>query len=255
MPRSPYALLTAKQSDGVLTLTGRQHESDPETRLASVPLSRTVATGTPISPRLTLWQIPGRVDWVDAHARGTSVGPYLARPGFLSSVGVTVVVTIAQRDQRSRDWVEGLIWRAGDGSLHSSAGTTVSTAVVTLSDTSLTVYRDPGLKVVSFFDALDGRGFTGIRDTPARNVVKIQVVRKSSTGGWEQLAVGILPPGARDPRVAVATPGAEVSTGTMQPDGAVAFVARNRTDAEAKDGLITKVAYTDVNGHTRVYRP
>ncbi|MFT3971187.1 MAG: hypothetical protein QM695_13155 [Micropruina sp.] len=255
VPRSPYALLTAKESDGVLTLTGRQRESDAGVRLASVPVSRTAATGTAISPRLSLWQVPGRIDWVDAHPRGTSVGPYLARPGFLSSSGVTVVIVVAQQDQRSKDWVEGLIWRASDGSLRSSAGTNVSTAVVALSDTSLTVYRDPGLKVVSFFDALAGRGFTSIRDTPAHNVVKIQVVRKSSTGGWEQFAVGILPPGARDPRVTVAVPGAEVATGTMRPDGAVTFVARNRTDTEPRNGLISKVTYTDATGQTRTYRP
>ncbi len=256
VPRSPYSVITATQSDGVLTLTGREQESDPGVRLASVSVNPKVATGTTISPRLSLWLIPGQIDWVDAHTTGpSSVGPYLARHGFLSASGVTVALVVAQQDQSSADWVDGVIWRATDGSLHSSAGTPVSTAVLSLSDASLTVYRDPGLKVVSFFDAMDGRGFTSTRDDlPARELVKTRLARESAGHGWEEFAVGILPPGASDPRVTTTSRGAEVATGVLQPDGAVTFVVRNRSDAEPRGSLISKVTYTDADGSTRTYR-
>ena len=257
VPRAPYSVITATESDGVLTLTGRDRESDTGVRLASVSLNPKVVTGTAISPRLSLWLIPGQVDWVEAQTSGpSSVGSYSARHGFLSASGVTVVVAVAQQDQRSADWVEGVIWRATDGTLHSSAGAPVSTAVLALSDTSLTVYRDPGLKVVSFFDAMDGRGFASTRDDlPARELVKIRIARENAgPGGWEEFAVGILPPGAGDPRVTTTSEGAEVATGDLQPDGAVTFVVRNRSDAEPRGSLISKVTYTDADGSTRTYR-
>lgn len=255
VPHLPYASVTATATDGTLTLTARKHKTDPLVQLASVPLNPAVPSGTPISPRLSLWVIPGRVDWVNVETKGTSVGSYLPQHGFISSVGITVVVTAAQQEQKSKDWVAGMVWQATDGTLYSSAGTTVDTAVLPLSDTSLTVYRDPGLKVVSFFDAKDGQGFTSTRDDQSdRNVVKTQIAR-GTTDGWEQFAVGILPKGARDPRVTTSAKGAEVATGVLQPGGAVVFVARNRSDAEPKGGLVAKVTYTDADGQTRTYRP
>ncbi|MFT4228097.1 hypothetical protein [Micropruina sp.] len=252
----PYASVTATAADGTLTLTARKRKTDPPVQLASVPLNPAVATGTPISPRLSLWVIPGQVDWVNVETKDPSIASYFPRHGFISSVGVTVVVTTAEREQKSKDWVDGAIWRATDGTLHSSAGTTVDTAVLSLSDTTLTVYRDPGLKVVSFFDAKEGQGFTSMRDDhPARYVVKTQIAREMGADGWEQFAVGILSDGARDPRVTTSAKNAEVVTGTLQPGGAVVFLARNRSAAEPKGGLITKVTYIDADGQTRSYRP
>lgn len=256
VPGLPYATITARATDGVLTLTAQKHKSDSRVQLASVPLNPAVATGTPISPRLSLWVIPGQVDWVTVQTKDPSIGSYSPRHGFISSVGMTVVITDAEREQKSKDWVDGVIWRATDGTLHSSAGTILDTAVLPLSDTSLTVYRDPGLKVVSFFDATEGQGFTSTRDDrPARVVVKTQIARGSFADGWEQFAVGILPAGAHDPRVTTSAKNAEVVTGTLQPSGAVVFVARNRSATEPNGCLVTKVTYTDAEGQARSYRP
>ncbi|MFT4294418.1 MAG: hypothetical protein QM582_03285 [Micropruina sp.] len=257
VPRAPYASITAAESDGVLTLTGKKRASDPGVTLASVPLNTTTVTGTPISPRLSLWTIPGQVDWVNVVTNLTSdiSASYGNRTGYLSSVGVTVVLGVSHQDQDSKDWVEGLIWRSADGNLHSSAGTTVSTAALRVGDRTQVVYRDPGLKQISFFDPLNGPGFAATRDTPARNVVKLSVWRNSTTRGWEQFTVGILPAGAHDPKVATAIKGAEVTTGVLQPDGAVVFFAYSRADAEPKGSFITKVTYTDADGQVRTYRP
>ena len=48
---------------------------------------------------------------------------------------------------------------------------------------------------------------------------------------------------------------AEVVTGTLQPSGAVVFVARNRSATEPNGCLVTKVTYTDADGQARSYRP
>lgn len=253
-PRSPYEVITTSVKDGVLTVTGRKPSSDTPETLASVPLNRTVATGTAISPRLSLWTIPGRIDWVDVVTNEASDGSYAPRDGYLSGAGVTVVVAVAQKDQARKNWVGGVIWRAMDGTLHSSAGTTVSTATLQFSDRSLIVYRDPGLGQISFFDPMEGRGFTSIRDTGPANVLKIQVSRGNSASDWEQFAMGILPPGARDPRVTTTSKGAEVVTGVLQPDGAEVFMALHHGTAEPKGPFVTTVTYTDAQGRTRTYR-
>lgn len=255
MPQRPYEVITAAESDGVITLTASERETDPPVTLAAVPLNTTVATGTPISSRLSLWTIPGRVDWVDVVTAGETEGAYVDREGHLSSVGVTVVLVISGHNQASKKWIDGVIWRSPDGALRSSAGTTVATATLQFPDVSLTVYRDPGLRQISFFDALDGRGFSSTRDDrPATDVVKTQIALGDPTG-WERFAVGILPPGARNARVITSVAGAETVTGTLEPGGAEVFVVRHRSDAEPRGSLVTRVTYTDAQGRTRTYRP
>lgn len=256
VPRSPYEVIEAAESDGVLTVTARKRDADPSVTLTSVALDPSVATGTPISPRLYLWVVPGRVDWVDTVATRGISGAYMPRDAHLPAIDVTVVMVISEKDQTSKNWMDGVIWRAPDGALHSSAGTAVSSATLRFSDRSVVVYRDPGLKQISFFDPMNGRGSASVRDDfRPSDVMKIQMAASGTTRGWERFAIGILPAGARDPRVTTSASGAEVATGTMQPDGAQAFVALHRTTTEPRGALITKVTYTDDQGRTRTYRP
>lgn len=251
-----YEAITVAESGGSLTITAEKHAADAPVRLASVPFDSAVPKGTPISPRLYLWVIPGQIEWVDTVTARTSDAIYLPHHGYLSSVAVTAALVISNRDQATNEWIDGVIWRAPDGTLHSSAGTTVATATLRFSDRSLIVYRDPGLKQVSFFDPLEGQGFTSTRDEGAStHVLKLAIARSTSTRGWEQFAVGILPPGARDPRIVTAAGGAEVVTGILQPDGVETFVALHRVAAEPKGQFVTKVTYTDAQGRTRTYRP
>ncbi len=254
-PRSPYASITVRESNGMLTLAVRKRASDPPTILATVPLKTDQATTTAISSRLMLATIPGPTQWVDVVTSDAAKGAFRPNVGFLSSVGVTVVVQVADEAQQSKRWVDGLVWRASDGTLHSSAGSVVSTATLDFSDGPLTVYRDPGLAEVSYFDTLSGKGFASTRDHDPADVVKLNMSKTGTPGDSEQFALGILPPGAHDPRVTTSAKGAEVVTGVLQPDGAVVFVARYRSDAKPKGPLITKVVYTDAGGQTRTYRP
>lgn len=254
VPHRPYEVITASEADGVLTLTGSKRKTDPPVTITSVPLNRTAPAGTPISPRLSLWTIPGQADWVDVATADAAEGSYRDDSGYLSSVGVTVVLVMAEKNQAAKTWVDGVIWRSPDGTLHSTAGTPVSTATLQFSDTSITVYRDAGLNHVSFYDVREGQSFTSSSDGPASNVVKTQIALGRGGGRWEQFAVGILPPGARDARVTTSVTGAEIVSGTLEPDGAEVFVARHRSKPETKGALVTKVVYTDAQGHTRTYR-
>ncbi len=251
-----YRSITIGESGNSLIVTAAKQKSDPPTTLASVPFDPAVAAGTPITRRLYLWVIPGRVDWVDTVTARTANATYLPHHDYLSSAGVTIALVISDRDQPVAKWIDGVIWQADDGTLHSSAGTPVSSASLQFSDRSLIVYRDPGLKQISFFDPMQGQGFTSARDdSPPTDVLKIQIATSGSTHGWEQFAVGILPPGARDPRVTTSVTGTEVVTGTMQPDGTQAFVALHHATAEPKGRFVTKVTYTDAQSRTRTYRP
>ena len=110
---------------GMLTLAVRKRASDPPTILATVPLKTDQATTTAISSRLMLATIPGPTQWVDVVTSDAAKGAFRPNVGFLSSVGVTVVVQVADEAQQSKRWVDGLVWRASDGTLHSSAGSVV----------------------------------------------------------------------------------------------------------------------------------
>lgn len=248
----PYSELTLSLKGDQIAIKGRKRNTSTLVPVATVPLDTTAARGRRIDPEIYLWTVPGQVSWVhgvDSLRSSTSPGQV-----YFSAAGVTVHL-VSSAAVTKPEAIEGLIWLSADGTLHSSSGEEVETARLRFADRTLVVFRDRKLSTLSWYDPVDGLGWGSIRTTefPDTDVVPIRASSERDDGN-EVINLGLLPHGARDPKVTTSDPNTQVVVGTLEPSGDVVFMAVLETKSEPPDRLVTKVVYTAADGGTRTYK-
>jgi hypothetical protein len=201
-----------------------------------------------LSPQVAVALLPRAAQWWTAAMADPMVSPLFTDSMRVTGLDLTAVLLVFEDDEQA-DQLTGFLWAEPDGTLVDSVGSDVATAVVEVGGEKVTVFSDPGLRQLGYRleNGLATTVHTG-REWP-HAYPRLQGPRESGDSGTTWVLGDLLPAGAHDLSITLATEDGDWRTAEL--GGRTAYVVVARTQGD--DQPITSLRYTDADGKVHTY--